>query len=377
MRAGHLQSERASTAFVQDWLSIEGGAERVALDLIRLLPTADIFTSFFDRRIFGGAIDPTRVHTWPMQRVFGGAKRIRPFLPLYPWYFDHLDLTAYELVVSGSIAFTHAVRTSPNAKHISYVYTPMRYAWDLDTYLAGSSLPIPARVAARVLRPALQRWDVSTASRPDVVVGISKTVADRIKQLWGRDAEVIYPPVDTMEIQLADGHDGFLLVAARMLAYRRLDLAIEAANRLKKRLIVVGDGPERRRLEDLAGPTVTFLGWIDRKALVDLFARCEAYVVPGVEDFGIAPVEAMAAGKPVIGFHTGGVGETVIDGETGVLFRRQQIDAVAAAIERLAGLRLDPMRIRARALEFDTEVFMANWRSLLRREGVDTSLYSA
>lgn len=372
-----MKGGQPSAAFVQDWLTIEGGAERVALELTRFLPTADIHTSFFDPGLFGGAIPAHRVQTWPLQRLFGGTKRVRPFLPLYPRYFSHLNLTRYDLVVSGSIAFTHAVRTAPGATHVSYVYTPMRYAWDLDTYLAGSSLPLPARIAARTLRPALQRWDRATASRPDVVVGISETVAERIRRLWGRDAEVIYPPVETAEIALSDRDDGYLLVAARMLAYRRLDLIIEAATRLRRDLIVVGDGPERGRLQALAGPSVRFLGWTDRPTLIDLFARCHAYVVPGIEDFGIAPVEAMAAGKPVVGFNGGGVAETVIDGETGVLFDRQDVDSAIAAIERLDAMDLAPPTIRARAVQFDTAVFHDKWRALLARLGVDPSLYSA
>ena len=372
MKGGH-----PSAAFVQDWLTIEGGAERVALELIRLIPAADIHTTFFDPNLFDGAIDGRRVRRWGLQRVFGPTRRVRPFLPLYPRYFSHLDLTAYDLVVSGSIAFTHAVRTSPGATHISYVYTPMRYAWDLDTYLTGSSLPLPARIAAKTLQPMLQRWDRATAGRPNVVVGISNVVAERIRTLWGRDAEVIYPPVDTSEITQSTRDDGYLLVAARMLAYRRLDLAIEAATRLGRDLVVVGDGPERRRLEAMAGPTVKFRGWVDRAALVDLFGRCHAYVVPGIEDFGIAPIEAMAAGKPVIGFRGGGVAETVLDGSTGVLFDAQSVAATVDAIERLETLALDPERIRARALEFDTAVFLDRWRSLFVRLGVDPSLYLA
>jgi glycosyltransferase involved in cell wall biosynthesis len=301
---------------------------------------------------------------------------VRPFLPLYPTWFERMDLTRYDLVVSSSIAFAHAVRSAPSARHISYIHTPMRYAWDLDTYLRGSRLPLPARIAARLLRPSLQRWDRRTAGRPDVLVANSRTVQDRIRHLWDREAEVIYPPVDTQEIPLSTQDDGFLLVAARMLAYRRLDLAIAAATRLGRALVVVGDGPERARLEAAAGPTVRFTGWVDRAALVDLFARCHAYVVPGVEDFGIAPVEAMAAGKPVIAFRAGGVAETVADGTSGVLFDRQEADALADAIERLDDLSSSPTVIRERAMAFDTTVFLDRWRALLARLGVDPFLYS-
>jgi glycosyltransferase involved in cell wall biosynthesis len=371
-----MEARRPSAAFVQDWLTIEGGAERVALELTRLLPSADIHTTFFDPDLFGGAIRADRVRTWQLQRLIGPTKRIRPFFPLYAPYFGRLDLRHYDLVVSGSIAFTHAVRTAPSALHVSYVYTPMRYAWDLDTYLEGSSLPLAARIAAKILRPPLQRWDRATASRPDVLVAISGTVQDRIRRLWSRESEVIYPPVDVGAIPLSVRDDGYLLVAARMLAYRRLDLAIEAAVRLDRELIVVGDGPERRDLESMAGARVRFMGWVDRSSLLDLFARCHAYLVPGIEDFGIAPVEAMAAGKPVVAFRGGGVAETVVDGETGVFAERQDVRAFAEAIERLDSIEWSSATIRERAEGFGTEAFVAQWRSLFRRLGVDPSLYS-
>lgn len=362
-------------AIAQDWLAAEAGSERVALEFSRLLPGADIYTSFFDPRIFEGAIDPGRVHTWPLQRLPGAARRFRSFLPLYPAWFGRLDLRRYELVVSSSVAFTHAVRTSPNATHISYVYTPLRYAWDLDTYLAGSSWSTPARLGARTLRPLLRRWGRAAASRPDVVVAISEAVRDRIREHWGRDAEVIHPPVDVESIDVSTRDDGFLLVAARMLAYRRLDLAIDACTRLGRDLIVVGDGPERKHLEARAGPAVRFLGRVDRPRLLDLFASCHAYLVPGEEDFGIAPVEAMAAGKPVVGFRAGGVAETVIDGVTGALFDDPTPGSMAEAIERVDALGVDPARIRARAEDFSTETFHRRFRDLFQRLGVDPSLY--
>jgi glycosyltransferase involved in cell wall biosynthesis len=368
-------AERPTAALVHDFFVAPGGAEACAIELADLLPDATIHTSFFRSDRFP-EIDPERVRTWPLQRILGPTDRFRSFLPFYPAWFWLLDLRSADLVVSSSIAFTHAVRTRNGATHISYVYTPMRYAWDLDTYLSGSSLGLASRIAARTARPILQRWDRSTAKRPDVVVAISETVRERIKRLWGRESELIYPAVDTAKIPLSTTNDGFLLVAARMLAYRRLDLAVAAATRMERELIVVGDGPERQRLESLGGPTVRFLGRVDRPSLVDLFARCSAYVVPGVEDFGIAPVEAMAAGKPVIGINAGGVAETVVDGTTGVLFDKPDVASIEKAIERLDSLTLDPAAIRRRAEAFDTQVFLGAWRDLFARLGVDPSLYS-
>lgn len=354
---------------------MEGGAERTALELCRLLPNADIHTTFFEPRIFGGAFDVARVRRWSLQRL-AGPRHYRSLLPLYPAYFSRLDLRGYSLVVSGSVAFAHAVRTGTKALHVSYVYTPMRYAWDLDAYLAQSSFSPVTRGVAQLLRKPLQRWDRATSNRPDVLVAISETVRDRIRRLWGRDAEVIYPPVDVASIPRSSRDNGFYLVAARMLAYRRLDIAIEACRRLNRRLVVVGEGPERSRLEALAGPTVEFRGWVDRSTLLDLLTTCRAYLVPGIEDFGIAPVEAMAAGKPVVGFHGGGVAETVVDGQTGVLFDRQDAASMAAAIERLEGLTLSGEAARKRAEAFAAEVFTERWRALFARLGVDSSLYS-
>jgi glycosyltransferase involved in cell wall biosynthesis len=356
---------------------VEGGAERVVLELSRLVPAAPIYTSFFDAPTFAGRLDPGRVHPWPLQRLFGPSRRFRSFLPFYPLYFERLNLRRHPLVISSSVAFTHAVRAAPSATHISYVYTPLRYAWDLDAYLDRSSFSLPARIAGRTLRPWLKAWDRRTANRPDVVVAISEIVRERIRQHWDRDAEVIYPPVDTNEIQPSVADDGYLLVAARLLAYRRIDLAVEAATRLGRELVVVGDGPELQRLRSLAGPNVRFLGRLDRSTLVDVIARSHAYLLPGIEDFGIAPVEAMAAGKPVIGIRAGGVAETVVDGETGVLFDEQTPDALVAAIERLDALTLDPAAIRSRAELYGTPVFIAKWQALLARLGVDPSLYSA
>lgn len=363
-------------ALVHDFFAGEGGGERVAIELAHLLPSATVHTTFFDAARFGDRIDPDRVRTWPLQHIPGAERRFRAFLPLYPVWFSLLDLRSHDLVVSSSVAFSKAVRTRPDAVHISYVYTPMRYAWDLDTYLAGSSFSLPSRLAARTLRPLLRTWDRATAQRPTHVVAISRTVQERIQRLWHREPELIYPPVDTSAIPVSTQDDGFLLVAARMLAYRRLDLAVAAATRMGRELVVVGDGPEERRLHAMAGPTVRFLGRVDRAALVDLFGRCHAYVVPGIEDFGIAPVEAMAAGKPVVGYGAGGVAETVIDGFTGVLFGRADVDSLCLAIERMDGIAFDRATIRRRAEEFDTEVFRARWRELFARFGVDPSLYS-
>lgn len=363
-------------ALVHDFFIQDGGAERCAVELAALLPGAELYTSFFDRAVFGERLASHRVHTWPAQRLLGATPNFRSLLPLYPAWFSALDLRRYELVVSSSIAFSKAVRTRRDALHVSYVYTPMRYAWELDAYLGGSSYSLPARLGARTVRPLLKAWDRRTGRQPDLLVAISESVRGRIRRLWGRDAEVIHPPVDTTEIRLSTRDDGYLLVAARLLAYRRIDLAVRAADRLGRDLLVVGDGPEMKRLRALAGPSVRFMGHVDRARLLEIFAGCHAYLVPGVEDFGIAPVEAMAFGKPVVAFAQGGATETVVDGVTGVFFTTPDADALAAAIDRLDGLIFDPTALRAHAEGFSADRFRQRWRGLFGRLGVDPSLYS-
>jgi glycosyltransferase involved in cell wall biosynthesis len=364
-------------AVVQDWMVVEGGAERVALELADFLPAARLYTSFFDPRQFDSRLAVDRVRTWPLQRVFGPTRRFRSFLPFYPLYFGGLDLRGYELVVSSSVAFTHAVRTAPSAVHVSYVHTPIRYAWDLDTYLRGSTFSPPSRIGGRLLRPWLQRWDRSTAGRPDILIANSETVRQRIQRVWDRDAEVIYPPVDVDGITPSTVDDGYLLMAARMLAYRRLDIAIGAATRLGRELVVVGDGPERSRLQAMAGPSVRFLGRVDRPMLVDLMRRSHAYLVPGEEDFGIAPVEAMAAGKPVVALARGGATETVLDGRTGILFDSPTVDGMASAMAALDDTTFDRAAIRAQAERFAAGVFRSKLKAIFERAGVDPRLYGS
>jgi glycosyltransferase involved in cell wall biosynthesis len=361
------------SAVVQDWFFTPGGSERCAVEFARLLPTATVHTSFFDPA-YAAVIDPSRVRTWPLQRLLGPTQRYRMLLPLYPIWFSSLDLRRCDLVLTDSSAFAYAVRTGDRTLHVSYVHTPMRYAWDLDGYLAGSSLGSAARAAATVVRPWLKRWDLAMSRRPDVLVANSTGTRERIRRIWNRDAAVIHPPVDASEIGLSSRDDGFLLVAARMLAYRRIDLAIHAANRLGRELVVVGHGPEAARLRAMAGPTVRFTGVIDRQALIDLFERCHAYLVSGEEDFGIAPVEAMAAGKPVIAFRAGGALDTVVDGKTGIFFDGATADALASAIETLDAYSFDPIQIRKHALTFDVSEFRRKWRDRLLAEGASADL---
>jgi glycosyltransferase involved in cell wall biosynthesis len=260
--------------------------------------------------------------------------------------------------------------------HVAYIHAPMRFAWQYRTYARGSSLSLPARTAGRLLGATLRAWDRRKSQRPDVLFANSSTIRERIRAYWARDAEVIHPPVSVAEFDVPTRDDGYLLIVARLLAYRRVDLAVDAALASGRDLVIVGDGPERAALEVRGRGKVRFEGSADRSRVIDLMAGCHAYLVPGEEDFGIAPVEAMAAGKPVVAIRRGGTAETVIESTTGVLFDDQTPEALIEAIERLDSLTLDPARVKAHAQQFSPERFQSEFRGLFERLGVDPTLYA-
>jgi glycosyltransferase involved in cell wall biosynthesis len=248
---------------------------------------------------------------------------------------------------------------------VAYIHTPLRFAWDVDGYLARSSFSGAARAGLRLAAPALRRWDRWAGRRADVVVANSLNIQRRIEAAWGRESEIVYPPVNVAGARLATSDEGYYLVASRLLAYKRVDLAVQACARLGRELVVVGDGPERARLQRMAGPRTRFEGHVPRERLEHLLDACHAVITPGIEDFGMTSVEAMAVGKAVIAFGEGGTLETVVDGRTGVLFGRATVDALAAAIERFETSSFVPAAARERAMQFDVSVFRARWSAIL------------
>jgi glycosyltransferase involved in cell wall biosynthesis len=369
-----VSASEPEVALVHDYFVQDGGAEAVALELARMFPDAPVHTTFFERERFGARLDPARVRSWRLQGVLGPSPWFRPLLPAYLAYFSTLRVPASRLMISTSSTFARGARPRGRAVHVAYVHTPLRFAWEVDGYLARSSFPRAARAALRMGAPALRRWDGWAGHGPDVLVANSDNVRRRIAARWHRDSVVIYPPVDVLSFPISRENDGFMLVATRLLAYKRVELAVAACRHLDRELIVVGDGPERRQLEALAGPRTSFLGHVDHRSVARLVARCRALITPGIEDFGMAAVEAMAAGKPVLAYAEGGALESVIDGQTGVFFREPTRNAVAEAIERLDGTTFDPLVAHARAMDFDASVFRSRWRDLLADLGLEEML---
>ncbi|OYV63433.1 MAG: hypothetical protein B7Z72_14380, partial [Gemmatimonadetes bacterium 21-71-4] len=270
------------------------------------------------------------------------------------------DLGGFDAMISCSSAFSKAVHTSGRTRNVCYCFTPPRYLWDLQTEYLGRGV---AGALMRAAVPWLHRADLAAAERVHKFIAISKTVAERIERIYGRPSEVVYPPVDTAAIQ-PNGRepDDFYLVVSRLVRYKRIDVAMRAVRLLGRKMVVVGEGPERSRLEALAGNGLELLGRRPDAEVRDLYARCRAFLFPGLDDFGIAPVEAQAAGRPVVAYAAGGALETVIDGETGVHFHAQTPEAVAEAMRRLDGMAIDPGACRRNAERFDTAQFRAGMR---------------
>ena len=352
-------------AIVHDYLNQAGGAERVVAAMHRMYPDAPIFTTLFDPVAVGEPLASADVRVSWMQRLPGWKRHFKAYLPLYPFAVRSFDLRGYDLVISSSSAWAKGVRVPPHAVHVCYCYTPMRWAWSFDAYVTRSELSAVSRAAARLIVGTLRRWDVRSANGVHQFIAISTEVARRIRESYGRDSRVVFPPVDVERFR-ADTHpEDFFLVVSRLNSYKRIDLAVTACTALGLPLVVVGDGPDRTALERLAGPTVRFAGRLPDAEVAALFERCRAFILPGTEDFGLTPLEANAAGRPVVAFGAGGVLDTVRDGETGVLFHDATAYALGRALMAVVARSWDARLLREHAQSFAEPVFVAGLRAVV------------
>jgi glycosyltransferase involved in cell wall biosynthesis len=357
-------------AIVHDYFTQLGGAEKVAEEMFRLFPQASMFSTVAFNDKMPDSLKDTAIKTSWMQLMPGIRRYYRYYFLLYPLAVSSLNLAHYDLVLSSSSGYVKGVSASRDAMHICYCHTPMRWAWNFDGYSERESMSPAMKVALRALTSALRQWDVGAARQPDHFIANSKVVAERIQRAYGRTAEVIHPPIDIDRFQPSDQIDDYYMLLSRMVPYKRLDLAIEACTRLNKKLIVVGGGPQRKYLESLAGPTVTFAGRVSDAEAVRLASRCRALLFPGEEDFGMAPLEVAAAGRPTIAYRAGGATETVVDGSTGLFFDQQTPESLMDAIERFETHEWAPTDIRKHAEGFSVPIFRTRMRRFLERVGL-------
>ena len=353
-------------AIVHDFFCNLGGSDQVAAVLHQLYPDAPVYTLLVsDRNRQEALLQGMDIRASFIQRLPLARRRHEVYLPLFPLAVESFDLTGYDLLLSSSHACAKGVIPAPEALHICYCYTPARYAWDLS-YLYARHAPRLMRWYIALVMHRFRVWDLSAASRVDHFVADSCFVARRIERYYRRTSTVIYPPVDTAFFTPGGQDGGYYLVVSRLTAYKQIDLAVEAFNRLGKPLWIVGDGPERRRLQAMAGPSIRFLGALPREGVRDAMRGCQALIYPGKEDFGITPVEVQATGRPVIAFGQGGALESVLDAVTGVFFEEQTVEALCKAVDRAARLSFDREVIRRNAARFGREVFCREMTAFVR-----------
>ena len=355
-------------ALVHDWLTGMRGGEKVLEAIAELYPAATLHTLLQVRGSVSREIERHRVRRSFVQWLPGAARHYRQYLPLFPTAIEQFDFDGCDLVISTSHCAVKSVVVPGRARHLCYCHSPMRYAWDqFEAYFGSEQV---GRVRHRLLRPILARlarWDAETAARVDRFVANSQYVAGRIGRYYNRVASVVHPPVDTDFFQPAPARPSapFLLVVSALVPYKRLDLAIHAAALARLPLRIVGRGPEEARLRRLAGPDVEFSGWLTDEQVRTMYQECTAVLMPGVEDFGMVPVEAQACGRPVVALAEGGALETVIDGVTGVLVREPDSNAFAAAVRDLVARPLDPAVIRRHAESFSRERFKREFAAIV------------
>lgn len=367
--AGDLAGEPArSVAIVHDWCPDFRGGERVLSRLCRLYPGADVFTlfDFLPQPLKDEHFPGTRFITSPMNRLPGVRRYYRHLFPLCPFFIEQFDVTRYDLVISSSAAFARGVLTRPDQPHVCYVHSPARYAWDEQfTYLQQARLGFgPKAMLYRYLLHRLRTWDVRTAHGPDAMIANSEYVRSRIRRIYGRDAQVIHPPIDLAELTYTPDKDDYYVAASFLAPYKRTDLILQAFREMPdRRLLVVGEGQQSAALRALATPNVTFTGYLDRARYVDVLRKARAMVFAGCEDFGIAMAEAQACGTPLIAFGKGGARDIVRPlpdrNATGVLFGRQTVEAVCEAVERFEAnaASILPAACRANGERFSAEAF--------------------
>lgn len=376
MADGGMPMAGRRVAIVHDWLTGMRGGEWCLDAFCELLPHATLFTLLHNRGMVSSRIESMKIETSFIQNLPGARRMHQRYLPFFPKAIERFCLDDYDFILSSSHCIAKGAVPAPGSRHVCYCHTPMRYIWEFyDDYFNHSRTGPITRLIMPHVAKRLRRWDTGTASRVNRFVANSRNVAGRIRSVYGREAEVIHAPVDLTRFRNDLPREDYFLILSALVPYKRLELPVRVFTELGLPLVIIGRGPEREHLESIAGGNVRFTGWASEEDVADSLARAKALVFPGVEDFGIVPLEAMASGCPVIAFRSGGVLETVIEENneegkppTGIFFDRQDIDSIRAAIERFRPGMFDPALLRSHASRFDRTLFLGKIRALLEEE---------
>lgn len=346
-------------ALVHDWLPFMGGAERVLTNFLELYPGSSIYTTICNRSKIDGVLKDANIITSYLQKKNKEIDNHRKLFPFMMTAIESFDLNEYDVVLSSSSSIAKGVITSPDTMHVCYCHSPMRYAWEFSHEYAGK-MAGEGGVKRKLLRyflTAIRLWDNASSDRVDYFIANSQNVARRIWKHYRREATVIHPPVRCNLFNISDVDGDYFLVVSRLQEYKRIDLAVEAFNELGLPLIIIGEGPDRKRIESMAKNNIKFLGRVSDEVIKEHYAKCRGFIFPGEEDFGITPLEAMASGRPVIAFRKGGALETVVENRTGVFFDDQNHKDLINAIKKFENMTFDKEEIRKHAENFDEEIF--------------------
>jgi glycosyltransferase involved in cell wall biosynthesis len=349
-------------AVVHDWLNGMRGGEAVLEAILELYPNAEIFTLIHEKGKVSEKIERHKIHTSSIQRVPGGISKYRYFLPFMPRAIESFDLQGFDLIISSSHCVAKGIRKPQSAVHVSYVHSPMRYIWDrFEDYFGSGRASLSVRIAANILRSKLQKWDRRSSAKAnlDIILANSKFISDRILEFWGRESRVVHPFVDFARFSKPREPEDFYLVFGAFAPYKRVDLAIEAFRKLQLPLVVAGGGQDLDRIEHLTrGGNIKLVRNPTNAEVDKLYSQCRALVFPGIEDFGITPLEAMASGAPVITIGAGGARETVTE-ETGIFFGEQTIESLSSAVLKLerGEIKISEAACRRRAADFSKTRF--------------------
>ncbi len=364
-------------ALVHDWLTGMRGGEKCLEVLCELFPSATLFTLLHRVGSATRTIEQMNIRTSFIQKLPLSESKYRYYLPLFPTAIEQFDLRPYDLVVSLSHCVAKGVRPRADALHVCYCFTPMRYVWDQYELYFGEDRAGPlTRMAVPAIANYLRTWDVASSNRVDHFVAISRHVQNRIRRYYRREPSVIYPPVEVSSFDVKEKDDGYFLIVSALVPYKRIELAIEAFNRTSERLVIVGSGPDERRLKGLSGKNIEFTGWTSPTELRAYYENCRALLFPGEEDFGITAVEAQACGKPVIAYARGGVLETVIGAggrRTGVLFHEPKTESLLQALKEFRRAKFRPAVVRRNAERFARGLFVRRMRSFLQKKWSERS----
>lgn len=366
-------------AIVHDYMNQMGGAERVVAVFHKMFPEAPIYTTIVDRNKLLSEFEDADIRTTWMQRIPGILSKFKLFFWLYPFAVRTMNVKGYDLILSSSSAYAKGVRKGTQGIHVCYCHAPMRFAWDFETYMDSVKVPSIVKRMAKWFTYPLQSWDKKNSKQVDYLIANSSIVKKRIKTWYGMNASIIFPPVEISRFDISEEKPGdYFLIVSRLVSYKRIDLAVEACTRLGQRLLVVGDGPDRQRLEQLAGETVTFLGRKSDEEVVRYMQHCKALIFPGIEDFGITPLEVNACGRPILAYHEGGALDTVVAEKTGLFFEEQTVDSLSKIIKRFDHYEWNPEQIRQHAEKFSEHLFIERLQSsidgLLRAKKIDAKL---